>query len=452
MKITPIPTATRDVLPAEAGEIRYLETAIRGVFAGFGYGEVMTPTLELEAAIETAGERRFGRSFRLFDERGEVLMLRPEMTTPIARLVGTRMADREPPFRLCYFANSFRPTKAQRGRQSEFFQAGLELVGSDSPAVDAEVLAVVCASLEACGLDDFSIALGESSFFRALLDSMGVVGEYRASLFEALAARDMVEFGAVVDGLDISGEDRQAILDVIALRGGSEVLTAAGKLVRGEAMEAALRRLARTYYLVSRYGYAGRILFDLGILRNFDYYTGIVFEVLSGDLGFPLGGGGRYDGLLARFGRPLPSVGFAVGLDRLHIAVTGQGGRTTPGSRGIALAGGLDPALDLANELREAGVPVTAFARDLGAEELLRQAAAADLRWAVVPEGDGYRLFEAASANRASKPGGDTPGEGEVPAGGELLSREELVNKLAGAGVQGTGERETGVPGAGGPV
>lgn len=437
MKITPIPTATRDVLPAEAEEIRFLESAIRGVFASFGYGEVMTPTLELEAAIETAGEQRFGRSFRLFDERGEVLMMRPEMTTPIARLVATRMADREPPFRLCYFANSFRPTKAQRGRQSEFFQAGLELVGSDSPAVDAEVLAVICGSLEACGLDDFSIVLGESSFFRALLDSIGVVGEARATLFDTLAARDIVKLSEVVEGLDIPGEDRKAIMDVIALRGSSEVLKAAKDLVRGDAMDMALKRLVRTYYLVSRYGYASRIMFDLGILRNFDYYTGIVFEVLSGDLGFPLGGGGRYDGLLARFGRSLPAVGFAVGLDRLHIAVTGQGGVSMPGNRGIALVGGLDPALDIASELRSAGVPVSAFASETPVDDLLRQAVASDLRWVVIPEGDGYRIFESVLCVEETQSSGETapgetkPGETELLSRGELLSREELLKKLA---------------------
>ncbi|MDO8735985.1 MAG: ATP phosphoribosyltransferase regulatory subunit [Thermoleophilia bacterium] len=446
MKITPIPTATRDVLPAEADEIRFLESAIRRVFDSFGYGEVMTPTLELEAAIETAGEQRFGRSFRLFDERGEVLMLRPEMTTPIARLVATRMADREPPFRLCYFANSFRPTTAQRGRRSEFFQAGLELVGSDSPAVDAEVLAVVCNSLEACGLENFSIALGESSFFRALLDSIGITGEGRTSLFETLAARDMVELEAVVGSLDISGKDRKAILDAIGLRGGSEVLVAAKDLVRGEEMEAALTRLARTYYLVSRYGYASRIHFDLGILRNFDYYTGIVFEVLSTDLGFPLGGGGRYDGLLARFGRPLPAVGFAVGLDRLHIAVSGQGGVAVPGSSGIALVGGLDPALDMAKVLRQAGVPVTAFARDTGLEEVLSLAVSADLRWAAVPEGDGYRLFDARDIDDVACVGGEVestretaPDEQNLRSGGELLSHDELVTKLAGASEPRTG-------------
>ncbi|MEK6536362.1 MAG: ATP phosphoribosyltransferase regulatory subunit, partial [Actinomycetota bacterium] len=271
MKITPIPTGTRDVMPAEAAEIRYLEASIREIFASYGYGEVITPTLELESVLETAGEERFSKSFRLFDERGDVLMLRPEMTIPIARLVATRMQDREPPFRLGYFANSFRPTKPQRGRQSEFQQAGLELIGGDSPAVDAEVLAVLCRSLEASGLKDFSIALGESSFFRALLDGIGVDSEGRDAIFSSLADRDMVELAAVVEALDLSGEDRRAIIDIIALRGGSEVLAAAKDLVRSPEMEAALKRLARTYYLVTRYGFAGRILFDLGILRNFEY-------------------------------------------------------------------------------------------------------------------------------------------------------------------------------------
>lgn len=415
MKITPIPTGTRDVMPAEAAEIRYLEASIREVFASFGYGEVITPTLELESVLETAGEERFRKSFRLFDERGDVLMLRPEMTIPIARLVATRMQDREPPFRLGYFANSFRPTKPQRGRQSEFQQAGLELIGSDSPAVDAEVLAVLCRSLEASGLKDFSIALGESSFFRALLDSIGVNSEGRDAIFSSLAARDMVELAAVVEALDVSGEDRQAIIDVIALRGGSEVLTAAKDLVRSPEMEAALKRLARTYYLVTRYGFAGRILFDLGILRNFEYYTGIVFEALSGDLGFPIGGGGRYDGLLGRFGRPLPAVGFAIGLDRLHIAVTGQGGVPIPANSGMALVGGLDPALELAGELRVAGVPVTTLARETAAAEALSLAAAADLRWCAIPEGDSFRLWDL-------RIGGE----------GELLSREDLIGKLGG--------------------
>ncbi|MCL4474275.1 MAG: ATP phosphoribosyltransferase regulatory subunit [Actinobacteria bacterium] len=427
MKITPIPAGTRDVLPAEAAEIRYLESAIRAVFESYGYGEVITPTLELESALEKAGEKRFLRSFRLFDELGEVMVMRPEMTTPIARLVATRMADREPPFRLCYFANSFRPTTPQRGRQSEFFQAGLELLGGDDASVDAEVLAVLCGSLEACGLDDFSIALGESSFLRALLESLGVGGRASEAIFEALVARDLVRLSAGVVALDISAGDRQAILDVTSLRGGSEVLARAKDMVRSPEMEESLKRLAKTYYLVTRHGFSGRILFDLGIFRNFDYYTGIVFEVLSGGLGFPIGGGGRYDGLLARFGRPMPAVGFAVGLDRLHIAVSGQGGVPAPAAGGVVLVGGFDQTLDLAGELRSAGVTVAVTAAGVDAAEAMRLAAGADMRWAVIPvsEGESFLLQEVGGKAAEAE-------AGVSAAEAEILSREELVKRLAG--------------------
>lgn len=397
MKNTPIPTGTKDVLPAEAAELRLLQDAIRGVFAGFGYGEVITPTLELESALEAAGEQRFRKSFRLFDERGDVLVLRPDMTTPIARLVATRMADREPPLRVCYFANSFRPTRPQRGRQSEFYQAGLELIGADSPALDAEVLAVICQALDACGLGDFSIVLGEVSFFQALLDSIGVSDTERDAIFAALAARDMVLLGEVVSALSVSGDDRQAILDVVSLRGDSGVLVTARDLVRGDEMETALKRLARTYYLVSRYGFARRILFDLGLMRNFDYYTGIVFEVLSGELGFPIGGGGRYDGLLEKFGRPAPAVGFALGLDRLHIAVTEQGGVEPAGDAGLVLVGGLDPQLDLAQELREKGLRVLALAEDTGIDDAKRLAAESGLSFVLAPEAEAFRLDDVGS-------------------------------------------------------
>lgn len=397
MKNAQIPTGTKDVLPAEAAELRWLEARLRESFASFGYREVITPSLEMEPVMELAGEARFKKSFRLFDERGDVLMLRPEMTTPIARLIATKLMDEAPPIRLSYFANSFRPTTPQRGRQSEFYQAGLELVGIESPAVDAEVLAVLCRALDACGLKEYSIGLGEASFFRALLEAAGVSDAEREAIFAALAGRDLVELESVVGGLRATDDDKSAILAVSRLRGGSEVLVEAQDFVRGPAMEEALKRLARTYYLVSRYGYARRLLFDLGILRNFEYYTGIVFEILSSELGFPIGGGGRYDGLLARFGRPAPAVGFAVGLDRLHIAVTGQGGMPRPAAARVALVGGLDEGLNDAGELRERGVSVMALPGEMEETAALAAAGSADISRVLFPmEGEKYRLLEVA--------------------------------------------------------
>lgn len=410
MKIMPIPAGTRDVLPAEAAELRGLEAAIRRVFASFGYGEVITPTLEMEETLKIAGERLERRSFRLFGQQGDLMALRPEMTIPIARLVASRMEDREAPIRLCYFASSFRPTEPQRGKQSEFYQAGLELIGLDSPAVDAEVLAVLSEALAAAGLGSFSIALGEASFFKALLDSIGVAGADREAVFAALVARDVVELEAVVTGLKLAEDDQQAILDVVSLRGGSEVLSRAGDLVRGPEMEAALKRLARTYYLLGDYGQAERVLFDLGIFRNFEYYSGIVFEVLSGGLGFPIGGGGRYNNLLERFGRPEPAVGFAIGLDRLHIAISEQGGLAGEAPTGVALAGGLEEELKLAAELRRRGIAVFCLPAGTGPEEARGQALANGLRYAAVPAQGAWMLIDAQSGESRQAMAAELPG------------------------------------------
>jgi ATP phosphoribosyltransferase regulatory subunit len=418
MKITPIPSGMKDILPAEAAELRLLEAAIRGVFDSYGYGEVVTPTLELESALETAGESRFRASFRLFDEKGDVLVLRPEMTTPIARLLATKMADRSAPFRLSYFANSFRPTRPQRGRQSEFYQAGLEFAGPDSAAADAEVLTIACQSLIACGLQDFTLVLGEASFFRALLESLGVSSSGREAIFGSIAARDMVALGGVVRDLDLAEKDRRTLLDAVSMRGGAEILTVARDIATGDEMEEALKRLARTYYLLSRQGFAGRILFDIGLLRNFDYYTGIVFEVLSGDLGFPLGGGGRYNGLLERFGRPMPAMGFALGLDRLHIAVAEQGGVRSDGVPSVVLGGGLDVNLETATRLRQSGVRVFSLDNGASEEEALSQASDNGFAFVAMPvTGDKqteFRLVETVSGDSL------------------LVSPEELLARVTG--------------------
>lgn len=402
MKIIPIPTGTKDIMPSQATELRLLEKSIRRIFCSFGYGEVKTPTLEMETSLEAAGEKRLKNSFRFFDERGDMLVLRPEMTIPIARLVATRMADKEPPLRLCYFAQSFRPTEPQRGRQSEFSQAGLELVGVDSPEVDAEVVAIMCEALEACGLRNFSVGLGEASFFRALLENAGVDEEEREGIFEALLAKDIVSLTAAVNDLEISAEDRDAIMEVTTLRGNSEVLNRAQELVRGPRMDEALKRLARTFYLITRYGYGKRILFDFGIFRNFEYYTGLVFEVLSEDIGFPIGGGGRYNGLLEKFGMPAPAVGFALGLDRLHIAVTSQGGIELAPPRALVFAGGLDIKLDLASKMRQEGIAVLGLPEDASEESASRIATENDLNYVVLMEGDKFILIDTVSGEKSS--------------------------------------------------
>ena len=319
-QIHPIPSGTRDVLPDEMRELRDITEAVRGVFELDGYGEVWTPALEYETVLGRGGGAP--PAYRVFDDHGEVLALRTDMTVPIARLVATRYPTAEPPLRFCYFAHVYRGVRPHRGQNREFLQAGIELVGSPAPDGTAEALSVLCHALTATGLRGYRIGLGDASLYRTLLRSYGVEDAVGDRLVLALVARDFVALESELARLELDDADAQQLLRVPQIRGGPDVLNDA----QGPVAEA-VAGLRRVHGLLAP-EVADRVIFDLGLARDLGYYTGAVFEVYDPALGAPLGGGGRYDDLLGRFGRPLPAVGFALGIDRLHIALAGEEAQT----------------------------------------------------------------------------------------------------------------------------
>jgi len=316
--IHPTPSGTRDVLPDEMRELRQISEALRGVFERSGYGEIYTPALEYEAQLTRTELTDNQPAYRLFDENGEVLVLRSDMTIPIARVVATRYQNAEPPVRLCYFAHAYRGVRPQRGQAREFLQAGIELIGAAAPAGTAEALSLLCTSLDAAGLANYRVGLGDASLYPALLDSLDVPGDARPRLLAQLAARDFVGLERELGTLGLDDHAVGLLLSVPQRRGGREVLEAAD----GAAADAVLGMGAVLDLLEPVV--AERVIFDLGLTRGLGYYTGAVFEVYDPAVGMPIGGGGRYDELLGRFGRPLPAVGFALTLERLHIALTGE--------------------------------------------------------------------------------------------------------------------------------
>ena len=307
--IHPIPSGTRDVLPDEMRELRAITEAIRGVFESSGYGEIATPALEYEDVLTRGDPAAAGAAYKLFDENGDVLVLRSDMTIPIARVVATRYAAAEPPLRFSYFAHAYRSVRPQRGHAREILQAGLELLGAPGPVGTAEALSVLCAGLDAAGLENYRIGLGDASLYRRLLDRLAVPAGARPQILHELVTRDFV-------GLEreVEAHRHEELVRVPQLRGGVEVLEGipeAGDL--------------RAVHDLLAPEVAERVIFDLGLIRDLDYYTGAVFEVYDAALGTPLGGGGRYDDLLGKFGRDLPACGWALNVERLHIARVGEG-------------------------------------------------------------------------------------------------------------------------------
>ncbi|MDP1809229.1 MAG: ATP phosphoribosyltransferase regulatory subunit [Actinomycetota bacterium] len=322
-----IPEGLRDILPAEAKARRDLEGRLRAAFEGRAFGEVISPTFEFYDLLSVEAGAAVKRDMvRFMGSDGRLLALRPEMTTTIARVVTQRLEPEAGPHRLYYIANVFREEFSKQGRAREFWQAGIELVGgAGGTDADTEVIALFVEALDAAGLAGFQVGLGQIGFLEGALRALPVTETDRERLRSALDGRSLVEYRAAVAALGLDDETVAKLLAIPTLRGGPDVFKAAAGLVIGDDARAALDRLQEIWSGLDAAGLADRVVIDLGIWRSFDYYTGLVFEAYAPGLGVPLGSGGRYDNLLAEFGRPQPAAGFALGLERIQLALSQPG-------------------------------------------------------------------------------------------------------------------------------
>lgn len=351
------PRGFRDVLLQEAAEREALTAALLGAIDGWGYAPVATPVVEEYRTLETgAGGPLEGTAFRLLDVDGSLLALRPEMTVPIARLVASRLSGEAGPKRLRYAADVYREHESLRGEARQFTQVGVELVGASGPEADAEVVAVLVDALDAAGLAEFTVSVGTVAVLRAVLEASDAPVSWRAEVMQAAHGRNLVALDRLAGLEGLPPQVAAAVREVPRLRGGAEAIQACRGHAAACGCAAALDDLAATWRLLEAAGVQGRVRVDFGVMRAFDYYTGLVLEAYAPGLGVPLGGGGRYDGVLARFDAPAPAAGFALGLERVHIALSEQG--TGVRTRELdAVLGGQDAAdvFASARALRAAG-------------------------------------------------------------------------------------------------
>jgi ATP phosphoribosyltransferase regulatory subunit len=234
---------------------------------------------------------------------------------PVARLVAGKLKGSPLPLRLCYAGPVLSTDEGRFHQRRETYQVGAELVGAPGTAADAEVIALAARCLQASGVQRYQVDVGHAEFFHGIMDAVKLPEEVKAGVRAALAARDFVALEALLEKTPLRSAEHELLLRFPALRGGSEILQAAGGLVRNRRSERALAELAEVRELLVAHGLGEVVSLDLGAIRDFDYYTGIIFEGYGPDVGRPVAQGGRYDGLLARFGRPAAATGFVVQLD-----------------------------------------------------------------------------------------------------------------------------------------
>lgn len=363
------PVGSCDVLQKEKKAKNRIEQICMQHFAAHGYADVQTPMFEfLDVFTGEYGCSGEENMLKFFDAKGRILALRPDITPPIARIAATKLSGQPLPLKLSYVGPAFRGGEAYGGeKQKEFTQAGVELMGVNSPEADAEVIALTVQCLLAAGLEEFQIDLGQMGFFKALVEEAGLSAEDIDQLVDIIDHKDFINMETFTQAHDMPEELRNVFVKLPTLFGDIEVV----QDLRGRSLPAAalaaLDNLVEIYEILQDYGVQDYISIDLGMVKNFTYYTGVVFKGFTHHVGFPICGGGRYDNLVAQFGRDIPGAGVAIWVDRVLAALQRSGAALespapdtvvsyAPGCRALAF--------QVADEFRRQGMQVDLYLGD----------------------------------------------------------------------------------------
>lgn len=353
------PDGVSDLLPEACAAKRQLEDRLRQLFNLRGYQEIETPGIEFyDVYAAGTGYATQEGLFKFFDQQGRILCLRYDGTVPVARVAATVCRDAAPPLRFSYIGSMYRYNEYGGGRQREFGQAGVELLGSQSPEADAEVIATAIASALACNIQDLHVSLGQVDFFKGFIDEWGINGEDAELLPRLIDGKEMVALEEMAARLQLPARGRDVLLKMASSYGTFDLLDEMAALVTQPQACKALQNLRDVLSILDDYGYLPYVSIDLGMLQSLNYYTGIIFKGFTYGIGFPLFSGGRYDHLVQTFGRKLTATGFSIGLNFVLTALQRQN-RLTFSQKPVILLGYATgqraAALALANQMRQEG-------------------------------------------------------------------------------------------------
>ena len=323
--LTQIPTGTQILIGEAVRRRRRVEQTIFSVFEGWSYREIIPPMFDyLDVFVKGMGRELEDRIYRFIDREGNILALRPEFTSLLAKMAATRLSGEEKPIRLSYSGEVLRFETPKGGQQREFAQMGIEQYGVSSSTADIEVLLICVEALQKLGVPDFQINLGSVDFFGGIVDRIGLPQAGIEQLKELLNRKDQSGLRRMLAGLEMEERRKNILMAIPQLTGGRETLEEATRLVRNERSLQAIAHLEAIYSIFEDLDLADHLTIDLGEVRGFDYYSGILFRAYVPGLGFEVASGGRYDGLPAQFGHDTPAVGFSFTLERLEQVVNGR--------------------------------------------------------------------------------------------------------------------------------
>ena len=319
------PDGVRDIYGVECTRKAAIQNRILEIFHLYGYQDIETPTFEFfDIFNESRGSVKAKEMFKFFDRDNHTLVLRPDETPAIARCVTKYFTEEDMPLRLCYLERTFINNTSYQGRLKEAAQTGVELIGDDSSDADAEILAMVIRALKAAGLTEFQVELGEVDFFRGLLEEAGMDEEMEEKLRELIENKNYFGVEELVMEQPIPQELKDAFLKLPELFGSLEEIQAAREFTKNPRALRAIDRLEEVNRILEYYDLSEYVSYDLGMLSQYQYYTGIIFKAYTYGTGDYIVNGGRYDKLLIQFGKDAPAVGFGISVDDLMLALSRQ--------------------------------------------------------------------------------------------------------------------------------
>lgn len=310
------PDGVSDILPEECSAKREIESKLRNFFSLNGYEEIETPGIEFYD-VYSAGEGFAPQEgmFKFFDDKGRILSLRYDGTVPVARVASTLLKDTKPPLRFSYIGNMYRYNETGGGKQREFTQAGVELMGSSNPGADAQIISLAIESALLLGISDLQVSLGNVEFFKGIMEEWDISYEFEDILTRLIDGKETVAIEDFADGLGLPANAKKVLMEMTSSSGTFEFIEYMRGLAENERSIKALDNLHEVLCILEDMGLLKYVSLDLGMLQSLDYYTGTIFKGFTYGIGFPLFSGGRYDNVAGEFGRDLSSTGFSIGVN-----------------------------------------------------------------------------------------------------------------------------------------